>query len=228
MPKLTKGILLALEGIDGSGKSTLARNLHMHASSHGFDALLTREPGASGLGKKLRTILQEKEVNVGSKAEFLLFAADRSQHFDELVIPALQQKKLIISDRMADSSLVYQGYGRGLPKDLIQTVNAWAMNNLKPDITIYVQVPIEIALQRVTKRKESLTSFEKEKVEFIERLVQGFETIFKNRTDVIMVDGQKAPEEVAQDAYNKMQEMLHTFKIIEPCPAPTTTQHTSL
>lgn len=214
MKKLTKGILVALEGIDGSGKSTLARNLHIHLTSQGFDGVLTREPGASALGKKLRAILQEKEVNVGHKAEFLLFAADRAQHFEELIIPALQDNKLIISDRMADSSVVYQGYGRGLDLELIQRINTWVMQGIKPNITLYVQVPIEVALQRITKRKEGLSSFERERIDFTQRLVEGFEKIFKNREDIIILDGTLSANEVCEQAYQKLISRMQELKVI--------------
>jgi dTMP kinase len=214
MKKLTKGILVALEGIDGSGKSTLARNLHIHLTSQGFDGILTREPGASALGKKLRAILQEKEVNVGHKAEFLLFAADRAQHFEELIIPALQDNKLIISDRMADSSVVYQGYGRGLDLELIQRINTWVMQGIKPNITLYVQVPIEVALQRITKRKEGLSSFERERIDFTQRLVEGFEKIFKNREDIIILDGTLSANEVCEQAYQKLINRMQELKVI--------------
>jgi dTMP kinase len=217
MMTLPKGTLIALEGIDGSGKSTLARNMYTHYVSKGVDALLTREPGASGLGKKLRTILQEKEVNVGAKAEFLLFAADRAQHFEELIIPALRDHKLIISDRLADSSIIYQGYGRGLPIEFIQQVNAWVMNTIKPDITIYVQVPIEVALKRIIKRKESLSSFERERIDFVERLITGFETLFNNRTDVITVNGQLPPEELAEISYHQVQSFLVREERVSCC-----------
>src|SRR5438067_1616217 len=110
----TQGMLITIEGIDGSGKSTLAKNLYQHLIANDVDALLTREPGATPLGKALRTILQEKNVAVCDQAEYLLFAADRAQHFKDTIIPALAKGTVVISDRMADSSLVYQGYGRGL------------------------------------------------------------------------------------------------------------------
>ncbi len=214
MKILSRGILISLEGIDGSGKSTLARNLHMHLANQGLDTILTREPGGSALGKKLRTILQEKEVNVCDKAEFLLFAADRAQHFDELIVPALNECKLVISDRMADSSVVYQGYGRGLSIELIQTINAWAMHNIKPDIIIYVQVPVEIALQRITKRKEMLSSFERERLDFTQRLIGGFEKLFHQRHDVIIVDGQLPADEVCEQALSAVLKNIQALHVI--------------
>src|SRR5260221_10572571 len=148
MPHLRKGILIAIEGIDGSGKSTLAHNVSIALSEQGFDTTLTKEPGASELGKEIRKLIQTQIIPLTPKAEYLLFAADRAQHFAELIIPSLEQKKLIISDRMSDSSLTYQGFGNGLDLEMIKTINNWTMSAIIPDITIFVRVPVELALDR--------------------------------------------------------------------------------
>jgi dTMP kinase len=204
MHTLKKGILIAIEGIDGSGKSSLAQNLYTRLQQEAYPAVLTKEPGATALGKQLRTLVQEKKVPICPQAEYLLFATDRAQHFHECIIPWLAQKKLIISDRMADSSLVYQGYGRGLDKEMITTINAWAMNNIKPDITIFVCVDATVAAQRIAQRNAALTSFEKEKNEFIQKLVHGFDQLYKNRNDVIMIDGALPMDTVTHTAYTAL------------------------
>ena len=114
MQQLKHGILIAVEGIDGSGKSSFAKNLTEFFTSHDIATCLTKQPGGTPLGKQLRHILQTQSVPLCSKAEYLLFAADRAQHMHEVIAPALQEKKIVISDRLADSSIIYQGYGRGL------------------------------------------------------------------------------------------------------------------
>lgn len=200
MINLKKGILIAIEGIDGSGKSSLAKNLYQELLNQKYPVLLTKEPGATPLGQQLRSLVQEKKVAICPKAEFMLFATDRAQHFEELVIPTLNQNKLIISDRMSDSSLVYQGYGRGLDIQTIRMVNAWVMNGINPDITIYVKVSADVAAQRILARNAALTSFEKEKQDFIQKLITGFDTLYKNRNDVIIIDGNQSPENVTQHA----------------------------
>lgn len=201
MHKLTKGILIAIEGIDGSGKSSLAKNLYNQFLSKLYPVMLTKEPGGTPLGQQLRSIVQEKKVPVCPKAEFMLFATDRAQHFEQVIIPALNEGKIIISDRMSDSSLVYQGYGRGLDMNAINAVNNFVMNGIKPNITIYVRVSANVAINRILKRGESLTSFEKEENgRFIERLAYGFDTLYKNRHDVIIVDGNQSEEQVTQQA----------------------------
>ena len=208
MIKLDKGFLITLEGIDGSGKSTLANHLNFQLTQLGYPTVLTKEPGGTPLGKKLRPILQEKDVAVCAQAEYLLFAADRAQHFHEVIIPNLMQKKIIISDRMADSSLVYQGYGRGLDKTIISTVNAWAMQQIKPNLTIYVKIPAQIALQRLRQSRPALTSFEKEGSDFLEKLIAGFSDVFKDRPHVLELDGTQSPEQLTKDALAAIQNLI--------------------
>ena len=208
MPHLRKGILIAIEGIDGSGKSTLAHNISTRLREQGFDTTLTKEPGASELGKEVRNLIQTQIIPLTPKAEYLLFAADRAQHFAELIIPALEQKKLIISDRMSDSSLTYQGYGNGLDLEMITTINNWTMNNIIPDITIFVRVPVELALERAKKRG-SLSAYEKRE-NFLHKVADGFEKIYKNRNDVMIVDGTQSPESLTTQACNTITEWINT------------------
>lgn len=204
MQKLTKGILIAIEGIDGSGKSSLAKSLFSYLLDQHYPVMLTKEPGGTPLGLQLRALVQEKKVSICAKAEFMLFATDRAQHFNDVIIPAIQEGKIIISDRLADSSLVYQGYGRGLDKQAIAAVNDFVMNGIKPDITIYVKVPIHVAAERIRKRNLALTSFEKEKEDFVAKLSYGFDQLYKNHEDVIIVDGNQTQEQVTQETLAKL------------------------
>lgn len=200
MQSLKQGILIALEGIDGSGKSTLARNLMAALQAQGLPAVLTKEPGDSKLGALVRTIVQKQDVPICSKAEFLLFAADRAQHFEELIEPMLQEKKIIISDRMADSSIVYQGFGRGLSIEMIKAVNAWVMNGRNPDLVLYLRISPEAAMQRLRTRSE-LTAFEAEQ-NFQGKILAGFDELYKNQKNVIILDGTQCPETLTQQALN--------------------------
>lgn len=198
------GTLIVIEGIDGSGKSTLAQALAAMMQENGRSVVLTKEPGGSNLGKTLRTILHERPVAICPTAEYLLYAADRAQHFQETIIPALTQGATVISDRMADSSLVYQGYGRGLDKTMIANVNQWAMQNIVPDIVIYIKIDPATAASRL-KNRETLSVFEKERHDFTNRLIAGFDELFKERSNVITIDGTLSPQEVTQIAYQKVQ-----------------------
>lgn len=200
MQTLHKGLLVALEGIDGSGKSTLASNLTQALEQNNMPVFLTKEPGGSLLGKQLRDILQKQVIPLDPQAELLLFAADRAQHFAEIIIPYLNQNKVIISDRMADSSLVYQGYGRGLSLEFIHMVNTWAMRHICPHITLYIKVDAQTAHHRLRQRNNGLSAFEQDRTLLAEKLIQGFDELYKNRNDVIVIDGIKSPEEITNQA----------------------------
>ena len=206
--KEQKGFLITVEGIDGSGKSTLVESLHGLLKDQGHKVIITKEPGKTQLGQKIRNILQQEKNLVCDKAEFLLFAADRAQHIEEVIVPALNNGNIIISDRMADSSLAYQGYGRGLDIELIKTINAWCMNGVEPDLTIYVDIDEKTALERIYKRKELLTAFEKESTAFWKRIKKGFGEILKSRSNVIWLDGKLPADEVTQQAYNAIQKLI--------------------
>jgi dTMP kinase len=195
-----QGFLLTIEGIDGSGKSSVAQALFEKLSQSTFSCLLTKEPGATPLGSFIRSLVQERPFRICSEAEFLLFAADRAQHMCEVVEPALLQGKLVISDRMADSSLAYQGFGRGLNKEIIVLVNKWAMHERVPDLTLYIQVDYTLALERLAKRNEKITAFESEKAAFFERVIEGFETTFKERSNVVFINGNQPIEVVIEQA----------------------------
>ncbi|HEX2978277.1 MAG TPA: dTMP kinase [Candidatus Babeliales bacterium] len=202
--KLKRGLFIAIEGIDGSGKSTLARTLATQFEKKGIPTLLTREPGGSQLGKSLRAILQHQEKPLSPIGEFLLFAADRAQHFQEVIIPALDEKKLVISDRLSDSSIVYQGFGKGVDRTMIAQVNQWAMQNIKPDLVIYVRIDAQTAHERLISRGKKLTSFEQQANEFTQRLIDGFETLYANAKNVIIVDSKLAPNELATFTFNQI------------------------
>lgn len=212
MPQLKRGILIAVEGIDGSGKSTLTKRLHQAFIQKHFDVVLTKEPGGTHLGIQLRAILQKQETPLDAKAEYLLFAADRAQHFAQHIIPLLQEKKLIISDRMADSSLAYQGYGRGLDHAIINSVNTWAMQEIKPDLTLYIKIPVLVALERINKRK-TLTAFEQQ-IAFLTRVANGFNTMYQDRSDVFILDGTQPAEMVTQNTLSHIGQWLEKNKIL--------------
>jgi dTMP kinase len=217
---LKRGILIAIEGIDGSGKTTLAQAVHARLEEEGFQTVLTREPGDSALGKQIREIVQTQKTPISPKAEFLLFAADRAEHFDKLIIPALKNNYIVISDRLADSSLVYQGYGRGLFIPTLRAINSFAMstpedqyiNQHTPDITIYVRVPVKVALERCKKRS-SLSTFEQG--EFLESVAQGFEKIYKSCIDHVAVDGTLSPEVLATQVCDKIRRWIEAQKIFK-------------
>ena len=192
MQTLTHGILITIEGIDGSGKSTLSKALYQQLMAQHCNVVLTKEPGGSKLGQVIRTVVQERTIAINPLAEFLLFAADRAQHFDEFVLPALNQKKIVISDRMADSSVAYQGFARGLPLESITAINQWCMRSVQPQLTFYLRIDAQTAFNRITARNQQLTSFESQKREFTNNVITGFDTLAQAHPErIVTLDARK-------------------------------------
>lgn len=209
MSKLS-GFLISIEGIDGSGKSTLASNLYaaLTASPYSLSCLLTQEPSKSHFGKAIRTLVSHPEVSLSPLSEFLLFAADRAEHFKNTVIPALNNNTIVISDRLSDSSLAYQGYGRGVDLHFIDEVNKNCMNNITPDYTIYLRIDIEAALQRVHHRKEPLTSFEQETNHFWNNVINGFDTLFKTKKNSITLNASQSETTLVEETLTHLLPLL--------------------
>ena len=168
---MKNGLFITFEGGDGCGKTTQIELLDKYLKNKGFDTLLTREPGAKGLGVKLREILLNYDGEVSPQCESFLFLADRAQHIDCIIKPALKEGKIILCDRHTDSTVAYQGYGRGLDIEEIKTLNNIATGGLKPDLTIVLDVDVETSMQRVGKEKDRMESAG---IEFFERVRNGF------------------------------------------------------
>lgn len=150
-----QGKFITFEGIDGSGKTTQLRMIANDLRVEGFDVLATCEPGGTPLGRRLRATLLETEENVSPMAELLLFAADRAQHVNFLVKPALAEGKIVISDRFADATAAYQGAGRGFDQTTIKQIINLATDGLKPDLTLFFDLPIEKSLMRTNSRDDA-------------------------------------------------------------------------
>ena len=147
-----KGRFITFEGIDGSGKSTQLGLLQSALSARGLDIVRTLEPGGTALGRKLREAFLETDEVVTPMAELLLFAADRAQHVNFLIKPAMADGKIVISDRYADATVAYQGAGRGFDADVIRSVIDLATDGLKPDLTLFYDLPVDIAIARASNR----------------------------------------------------------------------------
>ena len=146
------GTFITFEGIDGSGKSTQLRLLGNFLRANGCDALLTREPGGTPLGLRLRAALLDAMEEVDPLTELLVFAADRAQHVRRMLRPALEAGRVVISDRYADATVAYQGAGRGFPPELISQIVQLATEGLKPDLTLLFDLPIEESTNRTARR----------------------------------------------------------------------------
>lgn len=162
-------MLVTFEGIDGSGKSTQLELLAKALSQQGFDVLQTREPGGASLGKSLREILLHHPGYVSPRCELFLYLADRAQHVDEIIRPALAKGQIVLSDRFMDSTVAYQGGGRELTVSDMQDLNRVATQNLSPQLTLFYDAPVETLLSRAQKRGEA-DRLEQETVVFYERV----------------------------------------------------------
>ena len=171
---MSSGKYIAFEGLEGCGKSTHAKRLATR-----LDAVITREPGGTEIGSILRNILVDPtNTALSPRTEALLMSADRAQHIAELIGPALASGRHVVSDRSVYSSLAYQGYGREQNLDELKRLNDWAIGGLWPDLVIYIDVPIEILLERLKRRE--LDRFEREDSSFFERISTGFMTMAAN------------------------------------------------
>jgi len=150
-----QGKFITFEGIDGSGKSTQHRMLAGDLRSRGLDIVTTHEPGGTPLGRRLREAFLETEETVAPMAELLLFAADRAQHVELLIKPALAEGRIVISDRYADATFAYQGAGRGFDDQTVNQIINLATGGLKPDLTLFFDISVENAIRRTNSRDES-------------------------------------------------------------------------
>lgn len=165
------GKFITFEGIDGAGKSTHLDWLSNYLRSQGHSVVVTREPGGTPLGEKLREILLNQPMHLETEA-LLMFAA-RREHLDKVIRPALAAGKWVISDRFTDASFAYQGGGRGLDESKLATLEQWVQEGLQPDLTLLFDVPVEVSRQRLA-NNASLDRFEQEKQDFFQRVRENY------------------------------------------------------
>lgn len=204
-------MFITFEGIEGSGKGTAIGRTQKWLEEEGHPILLTREPGGSPLGRELRAFLLDARQDIAPEAELFLYLADRAQHVRQIIRPALESGRLVISDRYADSTIVYQGYGRGLDVDALHALNRMAVGGLLhttasglwPDLTILLDVAPEIGLERARTRNKALGlevlegRFEAESLAFHERIRSGYLAwADKNPGRFHIIDGGLPPDAV--------------------------------
>jgi dTMP kinase len=171
------GKFITFEGIDGSGKSTQLQLFANELRRQNLDVVTTLEPGGTSLGRKLREVFLETDEAVSPLAELLLFAADRAQHVELLIKPALAANKIVISDRFADSTFVYQGAGRGFDENIVNQIIELATGGLKPDLTFFFDLPVEESIKRKNLRSnkgETHNRMDKEDFDFYSRVREAY------------------------------------------------------
>ncbi|GAA3756034.1 hypothetical protein GCM10022402_38160 [Salinactinospora qingdaonensis] len=201
------GTFIVVEGGEGAGKSTQVRQLSIWLRDEGFDVVTTREPGATKLGTRLRALLLDKEhTGMSSRAEALLYAADRAEHVNSVIRPALQRGAIVISDRFVDSTLAYQGAGREMAESEIVEINRWATEGLVPHLTVLLDVPAAAGLARHASPTDRI---EAEAAEFHERVCQGFRDLAEREPQrYLVLDAQESPEEITRAIQRRIRPIL--------------------
>jgi dTMP kinase len=190
---MKRGAFITFEGSEGSGKSTHSKLLCAYLKSRGFKIVFIREPGSTRIGEKIRKVLLDKKNNhMAMETEMLLYMASRAQLVQQVILPALKARKVVICDRFLDSTLAYQGYGAGLDLDTIKSVGRFATSSLKPDLTIFLDIDTEAGLSRTGKTKDRI---EIRPVSFHHRVRRGYLKLARlehGRIKVVRVDHSKA------------------------------------
>lgn len=197
---MMQGLFITFEGPDGCGKTTQMKLLAEYLEKKGEEVVLTREPGGKGLGEKVREILLNYDGEVSDRCESFLFLADRAQNIDIIVNPAVKEGKIVLCDRHIDSTVAYQGYGRGLDIERINMLNNLATNGKKPDLTFVFDVDVETSMKRVGKEKDRMESAG---IDFHNRVRQGYLELAKQEPNRIkVIDATKSIEEIHDEVIN--------------------------
>ncbi|MDJ1182496.1 dTMP kinase [Roseofilum casamattae] len=203
---MTLGRLIVFEGIEGAGKTTQIQQAHQWLSSTlSRSVLLTREPGETPLGERLREVLLG-DMAISPTAELLLYAADRAQHVEHFIKPALAEGKIVLCDRFTDSTIAYQGYGRGLSLPIIDQLNRIAAPTVCSDLTLWLDVEVETGLERMRQRGKA-DRMERADIQFHRRVQQGFATLAQTEGNpMVRIDANLSESQV----WDQVRSVLHT------------------
>jgi len=204
---MKKGYFITFEGGDGAGKSTQIKKLMEHLQSKGFDVILTREPGGTDIGEKIRQIILDPENSeMDAVTEAMLYAASRAQHVAQVIKPAIDEGKIVICDRFIDSSIAYQGYGRGLG-DSIGIINSYAVGDYMPHKTFLLKLKPQVGNKRISGREKD--RIELEAVSFHQKVYDGYEALEKEYPDrIVGIDASGTIEDIHNTIKSHIDELL--------------------
>lgn len=210
---MKKGLFITFEGNDGSGKTTMAQLIYDRLNQEGYDVILTREPGGIDIAEKIRDIiLDPANTAMDARCEALLYAASRRQHLAQKVIPALNDKKIVICDRFIDSSLAYQGHARGIGIDEVYELNQFAIDSYMPDLTLFFKISVEEAKKRMDARG-NLNRLDQEQSDFHQKVREGYELICQKYPQRIkVIDAHPAIEIVLEDVYQNIKQFIKAYE----------------
>ena len=207
---MKNGIIISFEGPDGAGNTTVLEQVLPVLQEKGYDIITTREPGGVEIAERIRdVILDVNHVAMDNKTELLLYMAARRQHYVEKVLPALEAGKVVLIDRFIDSSIAYQGAGRGLDKDIIRRLNDFATDGRKPDLTLYFDVESEIGLARIAKNAErEVNRLDLEKLDMHKRVREGYLALTEQEKRIVTIDASRELAEVVSETLHTILEQL--------------------
>ena len=205
--KLKKGLFIVFEGPEGAGKSTQATLLYKYLKNKGYDVVLTREPGGTKLAEAVRKIILSPKMKIYPMTELLLYEAARAQHIEEVIKPSLQKNKIVISDRFADASVVYQGYARGLGTKFVEKLNKLVVCGCLPDINFVLDIPPKKGLKRIKlNRKTSFDRLEQENIKFHTKIREGYLNLAKKRKNFYIIN---VEDKTSQEVYSIIISILN-------------------
>ncbi|MDK1286707.1 dTMP kinase [Pseudoalteromonas umbrosa] len=207
---MSKGFMLVCDGSNGAGKTTVIKGIEAYLTSKGYEVVLTREPGGTEIGEKIREVILNPETpQMTDIAELMLFGAARAQHIEEKIKPALAAGKVVISDRFDAATFSFQHYARGIDLKIIKTINDLALNGFKPDMNIILDLEPELGLQRVQQRGEGLDRLEDEKIDFLKRARDGYLAQANAQPELFtVVDARHSQEQVLQQCLKVVDELV--------------------
>ncbi len=204
--------MVSFEGSEGSGKSTQIARLASRLQKLGHDVVSVREPGGTEIGEQIRNIIvhNSKGDEMCAETELLLFTAARAQLVREVIAPALSRGALVLSDRFLDSSTVYQGIGRNLAADPVQQINRFAVGNVMPDLTIVIDVPMEVSLARIRQRASDIPDrMERENIGFYKKIREGYLLLAKSMPErLAVIDGSKTEDVIDKKIWEVVQKLI--------------------
>ncbi|MBF6625352.1 dTMP kinase [Aerococcaceae bacterium zg-BR9] len=209
---MNQGYFITFEGPEGAGKTTVIQLLVEKLKDEGYpDIVVTREPGGSHIAEQIRTVILDcNNTLMDKRTEALLFAAARRQHLVEVVLPALEQGKIVLCDRFIDSSLAYQGLARDIEVEKIWDINQFAIEGTLPDLTLLIDVPAEIGLERIhqSRKDEKFDRLDQEALTFHQQVREAFLSLAKDYARIKVIDGTQALEDVVQHCMDYIQQQV--------------------
>ncbi|MCG7552054.1 dTMP kinase [Pseudoalteromonas sp. Of11M-6] len=214
---MKKGFMLVCDGSNGAGKTTVITGLEAHLKQRGIEVVMTREPGGTEISEKIREIILDPSTpEMADMTELMLFGAARAQHVREKIIPALEQGKVVISDRFDAATFSFQHYARGLDLATITTINQLALGGFRPDMNLILDLDPEEGLKRVKSRGEGLDRLEDEKQQFLQRAREGYLVQAKNDPErFTVIDASQSKAQVLVQSIELLDSLIATYLTVD-------------